>query len=341
MHVAGEAIFISYRRGDAAGSARALYLVLRNWFGADRVFYDQAGLQPGEAFPARLRTAIEGARVTLAIIGPAWLTELNRRYRDLPSEIDVVREELKLALALQRAQAAKRHVVPVLMECEAMPAIAGLDTALQPDLADLWQHDARALGGKQQRWDRDVHALLLHLGQVLQMAPLATAGDAVRIAGAQAAVRKQLALVSLEPLRLHWGDDPLSGFTMDRLEDSVVAYAQAIDAALPDWRHRRLDTEALMQVKQGCRGVLAALYGLAIDGSAARAWLEEPDSGRPVPVASLGALAFAYATVHGKKTQISASLADRGGFEPEDAVDLGAPDPGGTLRRRAMVHKRY
>jgi TIR domain len=99
--MAGPDIFISYRRGDAAASARALYLVLRNWFGADRIFFDHAGLQPGERFEDRLGQAIAQSRVVLAVIGKTWLVELNNRLPREAVEPDVVRAELKQALELQ------------------------------------------------------------------------------------------------------------------------------------------------------------------------------------------------------------------------------------------------
>lgn len=338
--MAGAQIFISYRRDDTAGSARALYLVLRSWFGQDAVYYDRAGQQPGEKFRDRLGAAIAQARVVLAVIGKSWLDELNQRLPRQATEPDIVRAELEWALELQRQHPDTRWIVPVLMECDSMPARTGLAPALQAGLGGLWDHNACALGGEQQRWDQAVRGLLARLGDLLHLQPLPTAGDAQRIETARVAVRDLLGREGMEPLRGRWGTDPLCGLTPDRLEHHLETLGRNIHESQEDWRRMHLKSPACEAVKQACRDIVAACYGLAVDGSTARAWLEEPDCQRPVPVASAGALAFAHAAVHGLKAGISAAEARLDGFEPDDVVDLGLPDAGGTESRRAAVHRR-
>jgi TIR domain len=56
-------IFISYRRDDTAGYARALNDALAQQFGADRVFIDVDDIGAGQAFDARIAQAMGQARV--------------------------------------------------------------------------------------------------------------------------------------------------------------------------------------------------------------------------------------------------------------------------------------
>jgi hypothetical protein len=67
------AIFINYRRHDAAGHGRALHEYLSGRFGDDRVFFDRSTIESGDVFPDKLRWGVEGCAVLLALIGPEWL----------------------------------------------------------------------------------------------------------------------------------------------------------------------------------------------------------------------------------------------------------------------------
>jgi hypothetical protein len=53
-------IFISYRRSDAAGHARALHEYLSGRFGDERIFFDRNTIERGVVFPGTLRREIEG-----------------------------------------------------------------------------------------------------------------------------------------------------------------------------------------------------------------------------------------------------------------------------------------
>ncbi len=68
-----DAIFISYRRSDAAGYAGRLFDRLRSWFDLDALFFDVDGIEAGDTFPARIERAIGAAKVALVVIGPGWL----------------------------------------------------------------------------------------------------------------------------------------------------------------------------------------------------------------------------------------------------------------------------
>jgi hypothetical protein len=52
-------VFISYRRSDAAGHARALDRELCRRFDAGFAFLDRAGIEVGGDFPERLSKAVE------------------------------------------------------------------------------------------------------------------------------------------------------------------------------------------------------------------------------------------------------------------------------------------
>jgi hypothetical protein len=124
-------IFISYRRDDAAGQARALEQALARHFGAERVFIDVDDIVAGEAFEQRLRSAVKGARVVLVLIGRRWRGERPARpgQPDLLPRLfdaeDFVRREVATALA------AGVPVVPVLLDDTPMPGAADLPTDLQ------------------------------------------------------------------------------------------------------------------------------------------------------------------------------------------------------------------
>ena len=89
-------IFISYRRSDAGGHAGRLHDRLVQWFDTDALFFDTEHIQPGDDFPQRLVDGIDTAKVVLVLVGPDWLSEINRRAA-LP-ESDFVRTEVERAL---------------------------------------------------------------------------------------------------------------------------------------------------------------------------------------------------------------------------------------------------
>src|SRR6185369_887378 len=67
-------IFISYRRQDAAGYAGRLYDRLVSHFGAERVFMDVEGIEPGVDFVEALERAVASCEVLIVIIGNDWLS---------------------------------------------------------------------------------------------------------------------------------------------------------------------------------------------------------------------------------------------------------------------------
>lgn len=167
-------IFISYRRDDAAGQARAVEQALARHFGAERVFIDVDDIVAGETFEQRLRTAVQGASVVLVLIGPRWRGERTARSGppDLPPRLfdegDFVRREVATALA------AGLPVVPVLLDDTPMPGPAALPADLQ-SLAGR-----HALGLDHKRFAADIERLVTALQAWV---PLAAATAAPAQAG--------------------------------------------------------------------------------------------------------------------------------------------------------------
>lgn len=141
-------IFISYRRADTDGHAGRLFDRLSHWFDADALFYDLDGIDVGDTFPESIKAAINKAAVVLVLIGPDWLTEINRRV-GLPG-VDFVRCEVELTL---QRHANGALVVPVILGGASMPSANQLSAELQAGVAPLCALDAHAFQGKQTDWE--------------------------------------------------------------------------------------------------------------------------------------------------------------------------------------------
>jgi hypothetical protein len=124
-------IFLSYRRDDAAGHARAIGGELARHFGADRVFIDVDDIAAGQGFAEVIEQAVVGAAVLLLLIGPRWQGEREGRPSRLFDSADFVRREV--AVALRRGV----RVIPLLLDGARMPT------------ADELPPDMRALAGRQ------------------------------------------------------------------------------------------------------------------------------------------------------------------------------------------------
>ena len=159
-------IFISYRRQDAAGNAGRLYDRLARHFGAERVFMDVEGIEPGLDFVETLEGAVASCEVLIVIIGAGWLATDNAGKRRLDDPKDFVRIETAAALA--------RHirVVPVLVDGAVMPRAEELPT----DLAPLARRQAIELSNK--HWDATSAELIRTLERVLDGDKAAGGGKA-------------------------------------------------------------------------------------------------------------------------------------------------------------------
>jgi tetratricopeptide (TPR) repeat protein len=113
-------VFISYRVRDERFGAAAVYEILVQRFGANRVFRDCVSLRPGEHYPSVIRNALERSTVLLAIIGPEWLALLDGEGRVIDRNGDWVRREI--ATAFSRGI----PIIPVLLENTAQPSAVDL-----------------------------------------------------------------------------------------------------------------------------------------------------------------------------------------------------------------------
>jgi len=143
------AIFLSYRRDDAEGEAGRLFDDLVHEFGADKVFMDVAGIEPGRDFRKVIDQNVSSCGVLLAMMGKGWIDakdESGRRRLDDP--LDFVR--------LETASALKRDipVIPVLVHGGRIPR----SEQLPDDLRDLAYRNGVEL--THARWDSDVQLLI-------------------------------------------------------------------------------------------------------------------------------------------------------------------------------------
>ncbi len=166
-------VFISYRRDDAAGYARALYDELARHFGAECVFMDVDDIGAGLPFGDVIEGQLGAAQVMLVLIGRRWLGEREGAPARIHDEADFVRREVAAGLARGA------RVIPVLLDGAPMPAAAALPDAL------------RALPGRNaleidnSRYAADMQRLVATLREAL--------GDA---AGASPRPRRRVLLVA-------------------------------------------------------------------------------------------------------------------------------------------------
>jgi hypothetical protein len=148
-------VFISYRRDDSAGYARALYDALARQFGDARVFIDVDDIGAGQPFTAVLEQAVGGTRVLLVLIGPRWQGPREGAAPRLHDPADMVHREV---LAGLRNGA---RVIPVLLDGTPMPGPAALPPALQA----LSGRNALELGAT--RYTADIQRLVQAVREAL------------------------------------------------------------------------------------------------------------------------------------------------------------------------------
>ncbi|HTR14844.1 MAG TPA: SUMF1/EgtB/PvdO family nonheme iron enzyme [Roseiarcus sp.] len=175
-------IFISYRRGDAEGQARALSIELAKYVGEQSIFMDVDSIALGRDFRQSLHDSLESCDALLALIGPHWLDSVDasgRRRLDDPA--DFVRQEIATAL--------KRNipVTPVLLQGVTMPP----RDRLPDDLKDLAFRNGCELSHT--RWHSDVREMMQRLGLGGEAASPYPATKWIQLPGASAqpAARRQ------------------------------------------------------------------------------------------------------------------------------------------------------
>lgn len=335
-------IFISYRRSDAGGHARLLFDKVSAWFGSERVFYDHDKLDPGDHFPATIDAALVAAQVTLAVIGPDWLATLNERAARGPGQIDVVREELRRALELQRANP-ERLVIPVLVGgAQMFDPVSGITSEpVRLDLAGLNLRDAATLvDGKSVLWDQSLVHLLQQITLRAKLTPCPCRSDEERLRSASQFVTRALQPPDMAPLLTQWGTAPLQAANLGEPRPMLSAFARSITRSIDDWRALSLTEARRKAVRERCRSLLALLYTLCVDLGKARLFAEHPDCAMAVPVRSGGTLRQVYDAVRGSPAPMvlpePGATAD---FRPAGTADLDAPDSGTLADRRAYTHR--
>ncbi len=160
-------IFISYRRADTAGYARALYDALARRFGDERVFIDVDDIAAGQPFDAVIQRAVGHSEALLVLIGKSWRGPLDGGGWRIDDAADPVRREV--AAALDRGM----REIPLLVDGAAMPAPGQLPEPLRA-LAGL-----NALEIGHSRFAGDVDRLLAALGAGSPPTPAAAAATPV------------------------------------------------------------------------------------------------------------------------------------------------------------------
>src|SRR5215213_1969208 len=148
-------VFISYRREDTQGQARALFQDLVAKLGRDGVFMDVDSIALGKDFREVLQERLASCGQMLVLIGPDWLEgkdKSGRRRIDSPTDF----------VSLEIAGALKRNIpiTPVLLQGAQMPGAEQLPAAL----AALAYRNGFELSHN--RWDSDVNELIRRLGLV-------------------------------------------------------------------------------------------------------------------------------------------------------------------------------
>ena len=146
-------VFLSYRRGDSEGQARALNLELVKLIGKESVFMDVDSIALGQDFRHILHERLESCDLMLALIGPGWLDAKDAAgNRRLESATDFVR--LEIAAALKR----NIPVTPVLLQGAQMPPLEHLPD----DVKELVYRNGFELGHS--TWESDVREMVKRLG---------------------------------------------------------------------------------------------------------------------------------------------------------------------------------
>ncbi len=164
-------IFISYRRDDTAGYARAVYDELSRKYGTERVFIDVDDIAAGQSFADVIRGAVSSSSVVLVLIGKRWRGESDGATSRLDNPGDFVHLEVAAALA------SGAPVIPVLLDGVPMPSEVQLPAALRP-LASRNAFELRATA-----FSADMARLMAQLDPVLLGLPQTASHAASERAG--------------------------------------------------------------------------------------------------------------------------------------------------------------
>jgi hypothetical protein len=145
-------IFISYRRENCAGEARALFNDMRERLGESSVFMDVDSIALGRDFRGALQRTLASCDIVLVLIGRNWADAKDEEGRTrLEDPGDFVRLEIEAAL--------KRDIIvmPILVQGAHMPAA----TQLPSEIRDLVYRNGFELSHN--RWESDIDEMLRRL----------------------------------------------------------------------------------------------------------------------------------------------------------------------------------
>jgi pterin-4a-carbinolamine dehydratase len=112
--------FVSYRRQDTAPIALLLKSEIEKRLQFVRVSVDVEEMAPGDNFPGRIKTLIEGAHATIALVGKGWMPKCGAESR--VGDDWVTRElEYSRSAPLTNAEADRHHqrtILPIFVDCE-------------------------------------------------------------------------------------------------------------------------------------------------------------------------------------------------------------------------------
>jgi len=171
-------VFISYRREDSSGHARAVYNELRGQFGPDNIFMDVDAIEPGVDFIKAIESAVGRCDILLALIGPNWLDAGEGGVPRLQSENDYVRTEI--ATALRR----DIRVVPVLVGGAIMPSPVNLPE----DITPLTRRNAIEI--RHPHFDADVASLISFLVKIVDPKQEKSPSSSLEVSAGEKSVEK-------------------------------------------------------------------------------------------------------------------------------------------------------
>lgn len=124
-------VFISYRRSDSLGICFRMATELKEYFGANSIFFDQSTLMPGQEWPQQIQDALRNSEIVLVVIGPQWLHAKDEKSgkRRIDVSGDWVREEVLMALKRYR-NGEKIVIIPILINDAQMPEMKDLNEEL-------------------------------------------------------------------------------------------------------------------------------------------------------------------------------------------------------------------
>lgn len=122
-------VFVSYRRDDSSWATQNLLRRLREEFGADAIFADIDGIEPGLDFRDVLEDQLSNCSVLIVVVGEKWINAKDDTGKQrLSDKNDWVRVELEKGLENQSAR-----VIPLVIRPASMPK----EGEVPPELSDF------------------------------------------------------------------------------------------------------------------------------------------------------------------------------------------------------------